>query len=204
MNNVSTSVSPDNLTTETPSCVSCDTARSACAKFCPQCGRDLTMPTPTDSVNQYSCAVNESSPPGDANSSEDASVETQQPPRCACGRPLLDDALYCPGCGVALGVQPDSGIWLKRVGAQGKDGVIPFAGEQLIIGKDSDCDVVLADDSYVSRRHARLRREDNLIFLDDLGSSNGTLLKICRPVIIEPGDEIMIGSTVLRLEQRGN
>ncbi len=84
------------------------------------------------------------------------------------------------------------------------DGVIPFVGEQLIIGKDSDCDVVIADDSYVSRRHARLRREDNLIFLDDLGSSNGTLLKICRPVIIEPGDEIMIGSTVLRLEQRGD
>ena len=98
----------------------------------------------------------------------------------------------------------DSGIWLQRVGSQGKDAVIPLVGEQLIIGKDSDCDVVIADDSFVSRRHARLRRDDNLIFLDDLGSSNGTLLKICRPVIIEPGDEIMIGSTVLRLEQRGD
>ena len=204
MNNVSTSVPPDNLTTETPSCASCDTARSAGAKFCPQCGRDLTTPTPSATVNQHSCAVNESSPPEGAGSSEDASAEAQQPVRCACGRPLPDDASYCPGCGVTLGVQPDSGIWLKRVGSQGMDGVIPFVGEPLIIGKDSDCDVVIADDSYVSRRHARLRREDNLIFLDDLGSSNGTLLKICRPVIIEPGDEIMIGRTVLRLEQRGD
>ncbi len=202
MNNVSTSAPPDNLTTETPSCTSCDTARSAGAKFCPQCGRDLS--TPPAAVNQLSCAVKESSPPGGAGALSDASVEAQQPPRCACGRPLPDDASYCPGCGAALGVQPDSGIWLKRVGSQGKDGVIPLVGEQLIIGKDSDCDVVIADDSYVSRRHARLRREDNLVFLDDLGSSNGTLLKICRPVIIEPGDEIMIGSTVLRLEQRGD
>ncbi len=202
MNNVSTSVPSDNLTTETPSCASCDTARSACAKFCPQCGRDLTPPPAA--VNELACVVNESSPLEGAGSSHGACVEALQPPKCACGRPLLHDALYCPGCGVALGVQPDSGIWLKRVGAQGKDGVIPFVGEQLIIGKDSDCDVVIAEDSYVSRRHARLRRENNLVFLDDLGSSNGTLLKICRPVIIEPGDEIMIGSTVLRLEQRGD
>ena len=202
MNNVSTSVPSDNLTTETPSCASCDTARSACAKFCPQCGRDLTPPPAA--VNELACVVNESSPPCGTDSPRTTSVEVQQPPRCACGCPLPNSASYCPGCGDALGVQPDSGIWLKRVGSQGKDAVIPLVGEQLIIGKDSDCDVVIADDSYVSRRHARLRREDNLIFLDDLGSSNGTLLKICRPVIIEPGDEIMIGSTVLRLEQRGD
>ena len=204
MNNVSTSVPPDNSTTETPSCASCDTARSAGAKFCPQCGRDLTTPMPPAVVNQHSGAVNECPPPGGVGSPGTTSVVAQQPPKCACGRPLLDDALYCPGCGVALGVQPDSGIWLTRVGSQGKDGVIPFVGEQLIIGKDSDCEVVIADDSYASRRHARLRLEDNLIFLDDLGSSNGTLLKICRPVIIEPGDEIIIGSTVLRLERRGS
>ncbi len=204
MNNVSASAPPDNSTSETPSCASCDTARSAGAKFCPQCGGDLTTPAPSAAVTQLSCAVNESPPPGGGGSPETTSVEAQQPPRCASGHPLPDDASYCPGCGVALGVQPDSGIWLKRVGSQGEDDVIPFVGEQLIIGKDSDCEMVIADDSYVSRRHARLRREDNLIFLDDLGSSNGTLLKICRPVIIEPGDEIMIGSTVLRLEQRGD
>ncbi len=204
MNNMSTSAPPDDSASEAPSCASCDTARSAGAKFCPQCGRDLMTPTPPATVNQLSCPVNESSPLEGAGSSHGACVEALQPPKCACGRPLPDDASYCPGCGVAFGIQPDSGTWLKRVGAQGMDGVIPFVGEQLIIGKDSDCDVVIADDSYVSRRHARLRREDNLLFLDDLGSSNGTLLKICRPVIIEPGDEIMIGSTVLRLEKRGS
>ncbi|MCH8851750.1 MAG: zinc ribbon domain-containing protein, partial [Planctomycetes bacterium] len=169
MNNMSTSAPPDNSASEAPSCASCDTARSAGAKFCPQCGRDLT--TPPAAVNQLACVVNECPPLGGVGSSGSTSVEAQQPPRCACGRPLPDDASYCPGCGVALGVQPDSGIWLKRVGSQGKDGVIPLVGEQLIIGKDSDCDVVIADDSYVSRRHARLRKEDNLIFLDDLGSS---------------------------------
>lgn len=185
MNNVSRSAPPDNLTTETSSCASCDTARSAGAKFCPQCGRDLTTPAPPPAV--------------------EARVEAQVkvPPKCACGREPPEDASYCPGCGAALGSQSDPDTWLKRVGSEGEDAVIPFTGEQLIIGKDSDCDVVVADDSYVSRRHARLRNEDNLIFLDDLGSSNGTLLRICRPVIIEPGDEILVGSTVLRLEKKG-
>ncbi|MBK8270294.1 MAG: FHA domain-containing protein [Planctomycetes bacterium] len=71
-----------------------------------------------------------------------------------------------------------------------------------MIGKDADCNVVISDDEFVSRRHARLRLEDGLVFLEDLGSSNGTLLRIRRPIIIEAGDEILIGTRMMRLELR--
>ena len=70
-----------------------------------------------------------------------------------------------------------------------------------VIGKDEGCDLVLDGDAYVSRRHARLRLEDDLVFLDDLGSSNGTLLRIRRPIALEVGDEILVGTSVIRLEQ---
>ena len=120
MKNVSTLAPPNNSADGAPSCASCDTASSAGAKFCPQCGRDLTTPTPPMAVGQQGCAETESSPSEGAGSSQDASVESLQPPKCACSCPLPDDASYCPGCGVALGVEPVSGFWLTRVGSQGK------------------------------------------------------------------------------------
>jgi hypothetical protein len=45
-----------------------------------------------------------------------------------------------------------------------------------VIGRESDCDLVL-DDDRVSRRHARLSFEDGAWWLADLGSKNGTSLQ---------------------------
>jgi pSer/pThr/pTyr-binding forkhead associated (FHA) protein len=77
-----------------------------------------------------------------------------------------------------------------------------LGNEPITIGTGEDCDVVLAGDAYVSRRHARITRDDSMILVEDLASSNGTLLRIRRSVAIEPGDELVIGTTVLRLEPR--
>ncbi|HTA92777.1 MAG TPA: FHA domain-containing protein, partial [Polyangiaceae bacterium] len=44
---------------------------------------------------------------------------------------------------------------------------------ETVIGRGSDAHAVV-DDARVSRRHARLRWEDGSLFIDDLGSRNGT------------------------------
>ncbi|GAB4195771.1 MAG: hypothetical protein OHK0013_02300 [Sandaracinaceae bacterium] len=44
---------------------------------------------------------------------------------------------------------------------------------QLVLGRDPDCDVVLASPS-VSGRHARLAWQSGQLFVEDLGSANGT------------------------------
>ena len=46
-------------------------------------------------------------------------------------------------------------------------------GEGLVIGRDFECDIVLLHLS-VSRRHARLVLADNILQIEDLGSTNGT------------------------------
>ncbi len=64
------------------------------------------------------------------------------------------------------------------------------------IGRDSGCDMVLPDPT-VSRWHAGLRRERSGWLLDDLGSTNGTLLNGWRVrawVPVRDGDLVSFGA----------
>jgi hypothetical protein len=71
------------------------------------------------------------------------------------------------------------------------------------IGRSEDNDIVIADSS-VSRRHARISRADNGFVVEDLGSTNGTLLD-GAPIDrerIEGGDELTFGGVDARLVRR--
>lgn len=74
---------------------------------------------------------------------------------------------------------------------------------EITIGRSSECDVVI-DSSMASRLHARLRKlPDGRIALIDLGSTNGTFLngqRIHGNAIVQPGDTIIIGRSVLTLD----
>jgi hypothetical protein len=72
------------------------------------------------------------------------------------------------------------------------------AGREILftIGRDPDCDFVLAD-LTVSRRHARLERDGDGWLLADLESTNGTRLngwRVSSPVPVRPGDQVSFGS----------
>jgi pSer/pThr/pTyr-binding forkhead associated (FHA) protein len=82
----------------------------------------------------------------------------------------------------------------------GSDGpTFPLVGEQVDIGR-TEGDIVLADDPYLSPRHARLRRKGNAFYLRDLESVNGVYFRIREPVELSDGDRILIGQQVLRFE----
>jgi pSer/pThr/pTyr-binding forkhead associated (FHA) protein len=63
-----------------------------------------------------------------------------------------------------------------------------------VIGRSSDCDIVL-DDSAVSRRHAEIRRGEVGFTLADRGSLNGTYLNRVPvdDVPLSDGDHIQVG-----------
>lgn len=67
--------------------------------------------------------------------------------------------------------------------------------EQTVIGRSSDCDVVLPG-RQVSRQHAVIERDDGTYQLRDLGSKNGTFVNGQRvrrePHPLKDGDEIQI------------
>ncbi len=74
----------------------------------------------------------------------------------------------------------------------------PITGQALTFGRDPDNDITL-DDSEVSRHHARLLQQEEQIILEDLGSTNGTLVNgnpIVGQHLLQPADIISIGSSV--------
>ena len=72
------------------------------------------------------------------------------------------------------------------------------------VGRSEENDIVVADPN-VSRRHARLVRSENGFVVEDLGSTNGTLLD-GAPIErerIESGDELTFGGVNARFVRRG-
>ncbi len=72
----------------------------------------------------------------------------------------------------------------------------------VLIGRGADCQLIL-DDDYVSTRHARVETGDSGLYIEDLGSTNGTYvngLRITAPTTITLQDTVRIGKTVLKLE----
>ena len=73
------------------------------------------------------------------------------------------------------------------------------------VGRGPECDVRLQDET-VSRRHALLHIDAERATIQDLGSSNGTIVygtKITEPTEVEPGDEIKLGAVRLLLDVVG-
>ena len=74
-------------------------------------------------------------------------------------------------------------------------------GDELTLGRASGCQITL-DDNYVSQLHARVFRRDGQVYVEDLGSTNGTYLnrkKVVSPVALRRGDRLQVGKTVLEL-----
>lgn len=75
--------------------------------------------------------------------------------------------------------------------------------DQIEIGRGDRCAIRLQD-TYVSQVHARLYPKDGAWYVEDLGSTNGTLLndhKVQAPIEIHAGDVLKVGKTVLELRR---
>jgi pSer/pThr/pTyr-binding forkhead associated (FHA) protein len=74
-------------------------------------------------------------------------------------------------------------------------------GQEVTVGRAAGCQVTI-DDTYASQLHARVFQRDGQIYVEDLGSTNGTYLnrrKVTGPMVLKRGDQLQIGNTVLEL-----
>lgn len=191
-------------------CPQCADAWVAGVKFCPQCGKAVTAPAaghqpqvvaPDPAAAPPAAPVPEGvAPPAAPAAAPAPAVPVQNAgPICACGQILPVDALFCLRCGARQG-PPMPRLKLSWNG-QGTPGSYTHTFDQdLFIGKQGDCQVVIGQDGFVSRRHAKLYVVDGRIELEDLNSANGTFIRVRRPVIVQPGDEILVGTSTIRIE----
>ena len=70
--------------------------------------------------------------------------------------------------------------------------------DELTVGRGGGCGIVL-DDTFVSQVHARVFRRDGEIWVEDLGSRNGTLVNgqpLTNAQRLRRGDTVQFGKTV--------
>jgi pSer/pThr/pTyr-binding forkhead associated (FHA) protein len=89
----------------------------------------------------------------------------------------------------------------------------PDAGKQIavdkavVIGRDPGSDLVL-DDGEVSGSHARVTPQpDGSATVEDLDTANGTFVnhnELMGPARLDPGDELVVGVSVLQLRTRAD
>ena len=71
----------------------------------------------------------------------------------------------------------------------------------VIVGRSPGADIVIGA-SYVSARHARFSIMGQNLFVEDLGSTNGTAVngqRIAEPVALKSGDVVNIGDVTMRV-----
>ena len=74
--------------------------------------------------------------------------------------------------------------------------------EEVTVGRAPGCGVVLEDDTFVSQVHARIFRRGRETYVEDLGSTNGTLVngeRIDEVTRLHRGDQVQFGNTIMEI-----
>jgi pSer/pThr/pTyr-binding forkhead associated (FHA) protein len=104
--------------------------------------------------------------------------------------------------GVELMGSPDPG-YLGRIRlvigreTYGNSYCVPPEG--LHLGRERG-DIIFPDDGYVSGLHCRIHGEGGRIFLTDVGSSNGTFMRVEGTAKIRSGSMVLMGQQLFRVE----
>lgn len=103
--------------------------------------------------------------------------------------------------GTELMGSPNPGYWGKLTVIIGRDvtgAAFPLLGESVTLGRERG-EINFPDDGYVSGLHARISLRDGRVFLADLGSSNGTFMKVNGERNVGHDSYVLLGQQLFRL-----
>jgi pSer/pThr/pTyr-binding forkhead associated (FHA) protein len=99
---------------------------------------------------------------------------------------------------------PNPGYWGKItviIGNQVDGSAYPLLGDSVTMGRERG-DINFPDDGYVSGLHARLSTRNGKVYLADLGSSNGTFLRVQGERKIGNDSFVLLGQQLFKLALR--
>jgi pSer/pThr/pTyr-binding forkhead associated (FHA) protein len=97
---------------------------------------------------------------------------------------------------------PDPGYGARVVqllGGGGEGDVFPLKGGENLIGRGTG-DVSFPHDGYVSSKHAMIVVGEGTLLIRDLGSANGTFVRVSGEASLNPGDLLLVGEQILRVD----
>jgi pSer/pThr/pTyr-binding forkhead associated (FHA) protein len=99
---------------------------------------------------------------------------------------------------------PNPGFWGRLSVIVGRDvdgSAFPLFGDAIVLGRERG-DILFPEDGYVSGTHARITLRGGQVYLADLGSSNGTFLRIRGERSLPTGSFVLMGQQLFRVEYR--
>jgi hypothetical protein len=107
-----------------------------------------------------------------------------------------------PGLGEVPQIQSGRLVVIKSPALEEDDELL-LDSAALLVGRGSGNDVNLARDEYASSNHARVEPRRDGVWVEDVGSTNGTYLngtRLTNAKRLTPGDILRVGETELRYE----
>ena len=115
-------------------------------------------------------------------------------------------ALVKTGIGMVRGTSSKEKKWTLSVETGPKElrGVKIVVTGTVIVGRSPGADIVIAA-SYVSGRHAQFQLMGQNLFVEDLGSTNGTAVNnrmIAAPTSLKNNDVVNVGDVAIRVRRK--
>ena len=107
-----------------------------------------------------------------------------------------------PGLGEAPQIQSGRLVVITSPALEEDDELL-LDSAALLVGRGSGNDVNLARDEYASSNHARVEPRRDGVWVEDVGSTNGTYLngiRLTNAKRLAPGDILRVGETEMRYE----
>ncbi len=106
--------------------------------------------------------------------------------------------------GVALFGSPPRAPWgrlLQLLPSGGVRDVRHLWDDEITVGREEG-DLVYSDDAFLSRRHCTIGWDGSRAVITDLGSSNGTFIRLAGPAPVRSGEHVRMGDQLFRIELR--
>jgi pSer/pThr/pTyr-binding forkhead associated (FHA) protein len=106
--------------------------------------------------------------------------------------------------GTELMGSPNPGFWGRLSVVVGRDvlgSAFPLFGDAVVLGRERG-DILFPEDGYVSGTHARISHRAGRFFLADLGSSNGTFIRVRADRAVKSGAFVLMGQQLFRVTYR--
>jgi predicted component of type VI protein secretion system len=140
------------------------------------------------------------------------SPEPVPEPRSAAPAPAAAPSEHRPGAGRTMVYSSAERVaepLRESARVRPQNAILVIDGKRMVVGdrgatvgRSRQCEIVL-EDPNVSRRHAELRPRGGSWVFTDLGSTNGSRVNgrsVEGPTVIKSGDEIELGTAVMRFE----
>ena len=117
--------------------------------------------------------------------------------------------ILAPQEAAAVGLRPQPQLQMGRLVVLKSDAIdenteFVLDSTGISIGRGNPNDVRLDADEYASAKHARVEPRRDGVWIEDVGSTNGTYVngvRLSRPRKLAVGDLVRVGETDLRFEE---